>query len=300
MRVNWLLVLDEARRIIAGYERRITLRQLFYRLVAKGVLENTRGYYQRLSKYTAAARRERENPFPALIDRTRSIRRAMSWDSTEDAMDCIARNYRRDRTEGQPVALYLGVEKDADADLLYEWFGEPLGIPIVALGGFDSQSHLDEVIADAREQAKTRPVVMLYAGDYDCSGKKIAEDFRDRGDWPGEFIELVLTPDQIDRYVRPSGLPVLANPKQDPRRKWFIAKYGAENLRRWGIENPQVEMDALEPDVLYAIFEDAINRYFNQDAYDAVMKAEAEERGRLTRLAEAWRRRDELDDDDEN
>ena len=291
-RVSWELVLNEARTIIASYERQITLRQLFYRLVAKGVLENTPGYYRRLSSNTAKARRA--SSFPALIDRTRTIRRATSWDSTEDATDWIARNYRRDRTEGQPVALYLGVEKDADAELLFEWFGEPLGIPVVALGGFDSQSHLDEVVAEARWQAKTRPVVMLYAGDYDCSGKFIATDFQNRGDWPGDFIELVLTADQIDQYVRPSGLPVLANPKvKDPRRKWFVATYGAEDQRRWGIANPQVEMDALEPDVLYAIFEDAINRYVDQDAYDAVMEAERAEREQLIDLADAWSRRNE-------
>jgi hypothetical protein len=57
-RVNWVLVLDEARAIVESYDTWVTLRQLFYRLVARQLIPNTPSYYRRLSQYTAQARRE--------------------------------------------------------------------------------------------------------------------------------------------------------------------------------------------------------------------------------------------------
>ncbi len=48
-RVRLVQVLDAARQIAAEYERAMTLRQLFYRLVADKVLPNLQSYYRRLS-----------------------------------------------------------------------------------------------------------------------------------------------------------------------------------------------------------------------------------------------------------
>jgi hypothetical protein len=41
MRRNWKQILDHAREVVESYEQRITLRQLYYRLVADSTLENT-------------------------------------------------------------------------------------------------------------------------------------------------------------------------------------------------------------------------------------------------------------------
>jgi hypothetical protein len=281
MTLDWKPILDEAAAIVESYDIPITLRQLFYRLVAKGLIENLRRRYTYLSEQTARGRRD--GTFPALIDRTRSIYRPLTWDSTGDALDWMARNYRRDRTEGQNVALYLGCEKDGQVALLDAWFGD-LGIPILALGGYTSQSHIDEVVADLQRQG--RPAVMLYVGDYDATGMHIPEKFRELTGWPGEFIQLALTPDQIDAYVPDEG--IVANTKNDPRRKWFVANHGEENRRRWGIENPQVEMDALDPDVLHGLLEDAMERYLYRPVFEDVMQREAGERARLIRLADEW------------
>jgi hypothetical protein len=46
------------REIVAGYDTRVTLRQVFYRLVAGQHLPNTQTYYRALSSATAAARRD--------------------------------------------------------------------------------------------------------------------------------------------------------------------------------------------------------------------------------------------------
>ena len=49
----------------------------------------------------------------------------------------------------QTVSLYLGVEKAGIVEQLQEWFGD-LGVPVLALGGYGSQTYVDEVVADVR------------------------------------------------------------------------------------------------------------------------------------------------------
>ncbi len=55
-RTDWAGVLDRARAILGEYQTGVTLRQLFYRLVADGSLPNVQTYYRRLSNVTAEER----------------------------------------------------------------------------------------------------------------------------------------------------------------------------------------------------------------------------------------------------
>jgi hypothetical protein len=100
MNRTWPPIVAEAARIVTSYEDTgVTLRQLFYRLVAAELLANTQTAYKGLSKSTAAARRA--GPFSALIDRTRAIHRHVSWDGPDDALCTLRAQYRRNRSEGQ-------------------------------------------------------------------------------------------------------------------------------------------------------------------------------------------------------
>ena len=64
--------------------------------------------------------------------------------------------YRRDRTAGQAWTVVLGVEKAGISEQLDAWFTDPLGIPHVALGGYASQTLVDEVGLYVYETAPTR------------------------------------------------------------------------------------------------------------------------------------------------
>ena len=54
---DWPLLLEQAATIVRSYDTSVTLRQLFYRLVAAELLPNTTNAYKALSKYSAEARR---------------------------------------------------------------------------------------------------------------------------------------------------------------------------------------------------------------------------------------------------
>jgi len=62
---NWDDILVEAKAIVESYDTAVTLRQLFYQLVSRQIIENKQHRYDYLSWRTAAARRE--GLFPDLI-----------------------------------------------------------------------------------------------------------------------------------------------------------------------------------------------------------------------------------------
>ena len=262
-RLDWQSILALAASIVESYDTGVTLRQLFYRLVATEALPNTKVAYQTLSKVTAEARRE--GAFPALIDRTRSIHRYRTFPGPDEARDWLCRTYRRDRTEGQEFSVYLGVEKAGIVEQLETWFGD-LGVPILALGGYSSQTYVDEIAADIDEQG--RPAILIYAGDFDPSGEDIQRDFIGRVGRFEEVVRVALTSQQVEEY----DLPEQMGKAKDTRAGRFIARHG---------RLVQVELDALPPDVLRQLFADAIDSYWDDEACAAAVERE---RGEVARL----------------
>lgn len=179
-RSKWDKILDAAKGIAESYTTAVTLRQLFYRLIAAVLITNTDSNYTYLSKLTAQGRRD--GTFPELIDTTRKIVEPLFFNNPADAIRVLARGYRGDRLADQPVSVYLGVEKRGHVAQLDRWFGAPYNIPILPLGGFSSQSFIDVVRADVarRERRYDRKAVLLYAGDFDASGVAIDRVFGER------------------------------------------------------------------------------------------------------------------------
>jgi hypothetical protein len=254
----------------------MTLRQLFYRLVADKVLPNLQTYYTRLSHNTAKARRD--GTFPDLIDESRDINGGGGDTSPADALRAAADYYTRDHTEGQPYTIVLAVEKRGLLGLLDLWFGE-LGVIRVASGGFDSQSHIDDLVRTVRRHR--RPAVLLYAGDFDPSGEDIERDFIARTDcWAEPPRRIALTSRQVADL--PPYVPTeqeLRKLQRDPRAKAFERRHGSL---------VQYEVDALPPDQLRNLYRNAIADYWNEAAYQAVLAREADERQQLTDLADEW------------
>ena len=263
MKLNWEDILITAAAIVDSYDTSVTLRQLFYRLVSREIIPNTKSAYTQLSKRTAEARRE--GWFPALVDKTRGIHVSRTFEGADEAKRWLSRVYRMDRTEGQPYTLVLGVEKHGMVNQLSSWFGE-YGIPIVSLGGYSSQSYVDE-IRDYVERYD-RPAVLIYAGDFDATGKDIDRDFIERTNCFTVTERVALNRDQIMEY----NLPILPGKATDTRAARFIKEVG---------ELVQVELDALEPDVLRDAYRAVTSEYFDMSIYREVMETESRERQAL-------------------
>ena len=68
--------------IIKEYPMAVTVRQIFYRLVAKKILNNTTSGYSSLDQALTRARWEGRIPFHRIIDRTRSFIGGESYNTT--------------------------------------------------------------------------------------------------------------------------------------------------------------------------------------------------------------------------
>jgi hypothetical protein len=262
-RLAWPSIIAHAAEIVEDYDTGVTLRQLFYRLVADETIPNTSAAYKTLSRRTAQARRQ--GCFPALIDRGRAIHCRPAFQSPGDALEWLTDTYRRDRTEGQPWSIYLGVEKNAIVEQLVSWFGG-LGIPVLALGGYSSQTYTDEVAAHV--VAQNRPAVLLYAGDFDPSGEDIDRDFIARSDVFQDVVRVALSAEQVTAY----GLPPAPGKATDSRASAFVRRHG---------RLVQVEVDALPPDLLRGLYQGALDQLWDESAYIAVLAQEAVDRQHL-------------------
>ncbi len=201
------------------------------------------------------------------MDRGRIIHRDQTFTSPTDARTWLSRIYRRDRTEGQAYSLYLGVEKAGIVAQLREWFGD-LGVPVLALGGYSSQTYEAIVVADAA--TVKRPAVLLYAGDHDPSGEDIDRNFIKQTNCWDQVRRVALTAAQVAEYE----LPPQPGKAADSRAAGFMARHG---------RLVQVELDALPPDVLRSLYADAIADFWDSDAYAKALARERADRRRLTR-----------------
>lgn len=275
-RVKWVQVLDAARAIAAEYRTAIILRQLFYRLVAKQVIPNLQSYYRGLSAHTAAGRRD--GTFPDLADEGSEFYPASGDSSPAEALRSAAANYRRDRSEGQPYTIVAGVAKRGMVSQLLAWFGA-LDIVIVATGGYASQTLCHEVKREVL--ARGRPAILLMAVDHDPTGPDILRDFVARTDCWHKVIQVALTKPQTRNLPPYAPTPrELEKLRRDPRAKAFARRNGSL---------VQYEVDALPPDELRNLYRRAIDQFWDQDAYEAVLAREAAERAELTDLADNWR-----------
>lgn len=271
-RRSWAPILDEAARIVRAYDIPVTLRQLHYRLMSAevGGYGTLKKDYDELSSKTADLRRKHR--FPKLYDRGRKIEQPYSCD---DAVDYIGGSeyLRLDRTEGQTHQIWLGVEKNALAGLICSWFDD-LGLPVVPLGGYSSES-LDRVVR-SRVQADGRPAVLIIGGDFDPSGMDITRNFIEQTGCWDEMVRIGLHAEQVDEL----DLPVLVGKRDDSRARAFIAS-NADFHERHGLppDTPaQVELDAVEPLLLRDWLQAEIDHWWDPDAYADVLNREEAER----------------------
>ena len=145
-----------------------------------------------------------------------------------------------------------------------------LGVPILACGGYASQSYTDQITQDVEYDG--RPAVLLYAGNYDPTGEDIDRDLIARTDCWAKVLRVALSPEQVAAY------DLSPNPGKatDTRAAGFIARHG---------ELVQVEVDALDPNVLGSLFQRAIDQFWDTSAYADVVQREDQEREQLV----AWK-----------
>jgi hypothetical protein len=260
--------------ILGQYDGPLTLRQVFYRLVAAQQLENTRAAYCGLSKHLVNARLAGIVDDSRIVDRVRNTLRVPCWNDLPDFLETVRQSYRREKWTRQPYALEVWCEKDAVAGVLQP-VTDRYEVLLFPCRGYDSYSALKD--AGERIRRAGRPTVVLYLGDFDPSGQDMPRDIRDRltRDFGATFDlrVIALTREQVDEHDLPQNFAK----RTDSRAAAFIARHG----------DIAVELDALPPNVLQALVREHLDQFFDVTAFAEEVAREQDEQERLDALIRA-------------
>ena len=219
-----------------GYD--LTLRQVYYQLVARGYIPNNERSYKNIGNLINDARLAGLIDWFSISDRTRNLRRNSHWESPQDIMDSVVSSYAIDTRSTQPIYTEVWVEKDALIGIVQS-ISQTLDVPCFSCRGYVSASEMWSAARRfIREDNRERRVI-LHLGDHDPSGKDMTRDIMDRLAMFGADVDvkrIALNFDQIEEYSPPPNPTKLT----DSRASSYIDSYGYEC---W-------ELDALEPKVL--------------------------------------------------
>ncbi len=228
-------IVDEIREVLEAYNP-MTVRQVYYQLVAKQVLPNTSDSYQKVKRILTNARWDHAIPWGWIEDRLRQPRHVNMWGGLADFADTAKREYRRDVWATQPQYVEVWVEKDALSGI-FEDVTKPYGVTLNVCRGYSSLSSLHHTAERYKERGK--PITILYFGDHDPSGedmpRALGATLR-RFDCHAEIIKCALILEDIQRY----NLPPDPAKTTDPRAAAYIVKNG----------DVSVELDALPIEIL--------------------------------------------------
>ncbi len=123
------LIVEDALQEILQAQRPMTVRQAYYQLVSRQVVENTRGAYQAVSNILVTMRQEGTIPWEWIEDRMRRPRSVSMWNGLSDFAETAVQAYRRNVWQDQERLVELWVEKDALSGI-FEEEAEPYGVTV--------------------------------------------------------------------------------------------------------------------------------------------------------------------------
>ncbi len=261
----------------------LTLRQVFYVLVANYMYEKTERAYKRLGDHLNMARRAGWIPFENLRDD--SLHGFFGGDyKNEDAfwsdIERRAKEFTLDKLENQEYRIRVHCEAVGMLPQLRR-VCEPYSIPVYSCSGFDSLSVKYDLKKEiVRTKAyEGKDTVILHLGDCDPSGTSIFKDgmeadvlaflgadFEDLPYWDPEetagFVRVAMLSEQAE-YLRVPSAP---------------AKTTDSRSKKWG-DAPTYQLEAMPPDVLAEYLKIAIHAWIDLDQLAEDRQAETAKRG---------------------
>lgn len=251
--------------IIGEYSTAITLRQLYYQFVGRGIFPNRLSSYNFLKRIVSEGRLAGLISWEAIEDRGRNLMGHVIHKSPKDGLLWLRAQYKRDLWEDQPIRPEVWVEKQALEGVIGQICDE-LRVNFFATRGYNSQS--EQWSAGRRFagyiQKGQRPIV-IHLGDHDPSGIDMTRDNRERLQLFAGFSIMVhriaLNMDQINHW----RLPPNPAKNTDARFEDYRAEFGDES---W-------ELDALSPDQIQHLIKEAIDPMRDEALWEAALAKEA-------------------------
>ena len=246
----------------------MTVRHLFYRLVGAGVIEKTEAEYDgTVARLAVELRRSGDIPYGKIMDGSRLYSAPRTYTGAAAALRDTASHYRRSYWRTADRSLEVWCEKDAIRALIEDVTWE-LAVPLMVTRGFSSESIVQSLAEDTKEQGKPR--VILSLNDYDPSGSIMLGDIlrRARHYAPDAVFvseQVALTREQVTDYELPT------RPTKRDGNTHAAQFADAES----------VELDAMEPAVLQDMLRTAIEAHIDGHELEMMEVAERSERALL-------------------
>lgn len=283
---NAAYLVGKANQILSKYQAQgfsLTLRQLYYQMVAANVIPNHKKSYGQLSSIISRAREGGMIDWSLIKDRARRLIRGECWASGKDFLKCQAHDFAMDLWAGQRVRVEVWVEKEALIEVIGK-AAQEYDVPYLACKGYMSASAAWNAAHNRFLHGDCRRYIILHLADHDPSGINMTKDLQYRlemfstpyGKLNRPLVEvkrIALNLEQVEQYNCP---PNFAK-ESDPRFKDYKDLFGDES---W-------ELDALEPSVIVDLVRDHIIDHMTDEGLFESMKSQQEAvRKNLWNLAE--------------
>jgi hypothetical protein len=281
-RRNSLALIKQANEIIAEYSKlgfSLTLRQLYYQFVARGLLANKQTEYKRLGDVINDARVAGLIDWLAIVDRTRYVRSLSHWEKPGDIIRGAANQFRVDRWKNQQYRPEIWIEKDALVGVI-EGICNEFDVPYFSCRGYTSQSEMWVAAQRLLEYSRGgQTPIIFHFGDHDPSGIDMTRDITDRLNmFMGgmEVKRLALNMNQVEEHQPPPNPAKLT----DTRAKAYIREFGDES---W-------ELDALNPTDLADLIRSEIDSLVDDDLWEDTQKEQDYGRKTLDSISRNYNR----------
>lgn len=279
-------IIRQANLILEEYRSQgfvLTLRQLYYQFVQRGIIPNTMKDYKRLGSVINDARLAGKIDWEMIEDRTRNLEELPHWSDPTHVIQSVARQYRTDIWNSQKWRPEVWIEKEALVGVI-ERVCQEFRIPYFACKGYTSQS--EQWRAGHRFRSHllhSQRVLVLHLGDHDPSGIDMTRDNNERlrmfVDIPSDYgtVEIRRLALNINQVKE---LDLAPNPAKitDTRFYTYSNLHGGES---W-------ELDALDPTYIDNLIRNELESIRDPEAWDRVIEEETEARHHMQRIADRW------------
>ena len=262
-------LLEQVAHVLAEYSDHLplTLRQVFYRLVAEHGFDKTERSYERLLDAMGNARRAGIIPFDSIRDDGITDVSPNAFDGKDHFLEVVqgaASRFRLNRQVGQAATIEVWCEAAGMVPQLVR-VADPYGISVYSSSGFPSITAKHQAAIRVRDEGA---VIFQHIGDHDPSGVHVFSSFEeDVTAWVdslggfGLFERVAVTPAQVEAYD--------------------LATAPAKKTDRRSFDGETCQAEALGPDILAAILTTAIESHFDLTAYREILRDEDEQRAEL-------------------
>ena len=273
-----LAKIERINAIINEYRgRELTLRQMFYQLVARGFIENSKKEYDNLGNLVSNARYAGLIDWETIEDRTREYLGSSRINFTpSEEIEFTAKNFTLDKWTNQPVYLEVWLEKDAMKTVVARGC-RATGTPYFSTRGYCSASELWRAAQHFIKRADCKERHIIYLGDHDPSGIDMPRYLDERLKLFGADVEIhriALTMEQVQEFNPPPSF-VKAT---DTRGTGYIEKYGETC---W-------ELDALKPGYVENLVDSAIRPYFDEKIFAETKALERDQKRELQFISDNY------------